>query len=81
MQPAVDELAAKAEPTAKDVTHGVIRPGGAAFAEHAVPATKAVASERIEPAVDAVRVLDTCCTALHNKWHTVLLCTLEDGRR
>lgn len=62
VQPAVDELAAKAEPTAKDVTHGVIRPGGAAFAEHAVPATKAVASERIEPAVDAVRVLDTCCT-------------------
>ena len=37
MQPAVKEVAGKVVPATKDVTEGVIRPGGEAISEKAVP--------------------------------------------
>ena len=44
----------------KDVTSGVIRPGGEQLSKNAVPMTKDIAENRVQPAVDQV---SACCLA------------------
>lgn len=62
LKPAIDDLASKAEPTAKDVTSNYIRPAGDAISDKAVPVTKQFAKEQFEPAVKQARSqVSTCC--------------------
>jgi hypothetical protein len=55
VQPAVEEVAGQIEPATKDITEGIIRPGGEALSKNAVPVTERVVRENVEPAVDIVR--------------------------
>ncbi len=52
----MDKVASQVEPAAKDITRGVIRPGGEKLSKNAVPVTEEITRGRIEPAVDQVGV-------------------------
>jgi hypothetical protein len=52
--PGVKEVAGKVEPATKDITQGVIRPGGDLISERAVPVTEEFANKRFQPAVEQV---------------------------
>ena len=54
VQPAVKEVAGKVEPATKDITQGVIRPGGELISDRAVPVTEEFANKRFQPAVEQV---------------------------
>ena len=68
LKPAIDDLASKAEPTAKDVTSNYIRPAGDAISDKAVPVTKQFAKEQFEPAVKQVRSQAPCVLHLPLAW-------------
>ena len=54
LKPAVNQAASQVEPMTKDVTSGVIRPGGEQLSKNAVPMTKEIAENRVQPAVEQV---------------------------
>lgn len=51
---AVEQVSSAVEPATKDITSGVIRPGGEALSKNAVPVTESFARDRVEPAVGQV---------------------------
>ena len=55
----MDEAAGQLHPMTKDLTSGVVRPGGEALSKNAVPVTKDIAENRVQPAVD--QVIPFCC--------------------
>lgn len=64
LKPAVDEAASQVEPMTKDVTSGVIRPGGEQLSKNAVPVTKEITENRVQPAVEQVSasfLTETAC--------------------
>ena len=54
LKPAVDQAAGQVQPMTEDITRDVIRPGGEKISKHAVPVTKQIAEEQVQPAVDQV---------------------------
>jgi len=57
----VDEAAGQLHPMTKDLTSGVVRPGGEALSKNAVPVTKDIAENRVQPAVE--QVIPFCCVS------------------
>ncbi len=54
LKPAVDQAAGQVQPMTEDITRDVIRPGGEKISKHAVPVTKQIAEQQVQPAVDQV---------------------------
>ena len=54
LKPSVDQAAGQVQPMTEDITRDVIRPGGEKISKNAVPVTKQIAEEQIQPAVDQV---------------------------
>ncbi len=50
----MDQAAGQVQPMTEDITRDVIRPGGEKISKNAVPVTKHIAEQQIQPAVDQV---------------------------
>ncbi len=55
----MDEAAGQVQPMTEELTSGVVRPGGEALSKNAVPVTKEIAENRVQPAVE--QVIPFCC--------------------
>ena len=64
MKPALDEAAKQVHLITQDVTKGVIRPGGEQLSKNAVPVTKGIAENKVQPAVDQVSLIKDGLTGL-----------------